>query len=124
MSENHHQTWPDVPVFDGHNDVLCRLWQHHRPDAVNAFLQGTASGQLDFPRLRQGNMAGGLFAAWAPGQASLAATADGTAARSAPLPVSLSEEVNATARDATFAMLALLLRIEQAAPAQIKICRS
>jgi len=124
MSENHHQAWPDVPVFDGHNDVLCRLWQHHRPDAVNAFLQGTSSGQLDFPRLRQGNMAGGLFAAWAPGHSSLAAVDDGNAARSAPLPVSLSEEANATARDATFAMLALLLRIEQAAPAQIKICRS
>ncbi|WP_033792740.1 dipeptidase [Pantoea septica] len=122
MSENHQQAWPDVPVFDGHNDVLCRLWQHHRPDAVNAFLQGTPSGQLDFPRLRRGNMAGGLFAAWAPGQASLDAADAQAVARSAPHLLSL--ETIAAARDATFAMLALLLRIEQASQEQIKICRS
>jgi len=122
MSENHQQSESEIPVFDGHNDVLCRLWQHHRPDAVSAFLQGTPSGQLDFPRLRQGKVAGGLFAAWAPGLAALDAADDKAVAKSAPHPLSLGD--NTAARDATFAMLALLLRIEQASPQQIKICRS
>nr|MBA2817321.1 Membrane dipeptidase (Peptidase family M19) [Candidatus Pantoea persica] len=86
MSENHQAAWPAVLEFDGHNDLLCRLWQHHRADAVNAFLQGTASGQLDFPRLRQGKMAGGIFAVWGPSHPTVAATMMEDAARNSPNP--------------------------------------
>lgn len=124
MAENHQAAWPAVPVFDGHNDVLCRLWQHHRADAVNAFLQGTASGQLDFPRLRQGKMAGGIFAVWVPSHPAVAATMMEDAARSAPNPLHFPQEIISAARDATFSMLALLLRIEQASQGKVKICRS
>ncbi len=46
------------PVFDGHNDCLLRL----PDDDPESFLTGRESGHLDFPRARDGNFAGGLFA--------------------------------------------------------------
>jgi membrane dipeptidase len=106
----------DIPVFDGHNDVLNKLWQHHQPDAVNAFFTGTKTGQMDLPRIRQGNMAGGIFATWVPSHPLIA--------RSAPDLADFPQEIINSARDATFSMLALLLRIEQASNGQVKICRS
>ncbi|WP_409074976.1 dipeptidase [Pantoea sp. C3] len=105
-----------IPVFDGHNDVLNKLWEHHQPDPVRAFLQGTDSGQMDFPRIRQGNMAGGIFATWVPTHPSVA--------RSEPDALDFPQEIVSAARDATFSMLALLLRIEAASAGKIKICHS
>ncbi|WP_409519777.1 dipeptidase [Pantoea brenneri] len=113
MSDRHAAA---IPVFDGHNDVLSRLWQHHLADPVNAFLQGTATGQLDFPRIRQGKMAGGIFAVWVPSHPVIA--------RSEPDPTHFPQEIINAAREATFSMLALLLRIEAASDGQVKICRS
>src|ERR1700681_2710039 len=55
-----------VPIFDGHNDVLLRLYRRGGTDAPRAFLEGEAKGQLDLPMARQGGFAGGLFAIFAP----------------------------------------------------------
>src|SRR6266702_4359155 len=59
-----------VPIFDGHNDVLLRLYRRGGTDAPRAFLegeaQGEAKGQLDLPMARQGGFAGGLFAIFVP----------------------------------------------------------
>jgi membrane dipeptidase len=55
-----------VPIFDGHNDVLLRLWRRGAPNAVKAFLEGETKGHLDFPKARQGGFAGGLFAIFVP----------------------------------------------------------
>ena len=49
-----------VPIFDGHNDVLLRLYRR------GAFLEGEGKGQLDLPTARQGRFAGGLFAIFVP----------------------------------------------------------
>jgi len=106
----------NIPVFDGHNDVLSKLCEQHPSDAVQAFLHGTERGHIDLPRIRQGAFAGGIFAAWAPTHPLVA--------RSAPEREPFPPEAISAARDATFAMLALLLRIEQAANGQVKICRS
>lgn len=116
MSDSPNVNRIAIPVFDGHNDVLNKLWQHHQPDAVNVFLNGTESGQMDFPRIRHGNMVGGIFATWVPSHPSVA--------RSAPDLSDFPHEIISHARDATFSMLALLLRIEQASQGQVKICRS
>jgi hypothetical protein len=51
-----------IPIFDGHNDVLLRLYQRGGTDAPRAFLKGEGNGQLDLPMARQGGFAGGLFA--------------------------------------------------------------
>ncbi|UQY44343.1 dipeptidase [Erwinia sp. PK3-005] len=58
--------------FDGHNDLLLRLWVNHADNPVQAFFNGREQGHLDFPRMRQGGFAGGLFAVFVPPVAWLA----------------------------------------------------
>ena len=55
--------------FDGHNDVLLRLWRHG-PGGVEAFLDGDTKGQLDLPRAQKGGMVGGLFAIFVPSESA------------------------------------------------------
>lgn len=55
-----------MPIFDGHNDVLLRLYQRSGTDAPRAFLEGEAKGHLDLPLAQQGGFAGGLFAIFVP----------------------------------------------------------
>ena len=55
-----------IPIFDGHNDVLLRLYRRTSAEAVAAFLQGEDKGHLDLPKVRQGGFAGGLFAIFVP----------------------------------------------------------
>jgi membrane dipeptidase len=59
---------PDpIPYFDGHNDVLLRLFQQKDGDAIADFLSGNGSkGHLDLPRARAGHFVGGLFATFSP----------------------------------------------------------
>lgn len=54
------------PTFDGHNDVLLRLWLKNTADPARDFVEGDGIGHLDLPRMRRGNMAGGFFAIFAP----------------------------------------------------------
>lgn len=55
-------------VFDGHNDVLLRLWTHAKEgsDPVAEFADGTTSGHIDAPRAKAGGLAGGLCAIYIP----------------------------------------------------------
>ena len=55
-------------VFDGHNDVLLRLWQRARggSDPVIEFMDGTDKGHIDAPRARAGGLVGGLSAIYVP----------------------------------------------------------
>ena len=55
-----------IPIFDGHNDVLLRLYRRSGTDAPRVFLQGEAEGHLDLPMAQQGGFAGGLFAIFVP----------------------------------------------------------
>lgn len=51
-----------MPVFDGHNDTLLRLYQH--PD--RNFGARMEVGHIDAVRAREGGMAGGMFAMFTP----------------------------------------------------------
>ncbi len=55
-------------VFDGHNDVLLRLWRNHKAggDPVAEFASGTSEGHIDGPRARKGGLAGGFCAIYIP----------------------------------------------------------
>ena len=55
-----------APVFDGHNDLLFRLWQKDPATAVLGFVDGEQGGQLDLPRMHDGGFAGGFFAVFVP----------------------------------------------------------
>ena len=55
-------------IFDGHNDVLLRLWQNQNAggDVIDEFMRGTAVGHIDAPRARLGGLAGGFCAIYIP----------------------------------------------------------
>jgi len=57
-----------IPVFDGHNDLLFRLWQKNSATAVSNFIDGEKEGQLDLPRMHDGGFAGGFFAMFVPSE--------------------------------------------------------
>lgn len=99
-----------VPVFDGHNDVLLRLFKETEHGAEQRFLDGLEGGHLDLPRMRKGGMVGGLFAIFVP--------SPGPASDDQPQVPSLQE-----AQAATLKMASILLRIERASAGQFRICR-
>ncbi|UNK39267.1 dipeptidase [Shinella sp. H4-D48] len=55
-------------IFDGHNDVLLRLWENAKAgaDPVAEFVEGTTLGHIDGPRARKGGLAGGFCAIFIP----------------------------------------------------------
>ncbi|MFN7104436.1 MAG: dipeptidase, partial [Pseudorhizobium sp.] len=55
-------------VFDGHNDVLLRLWRTAKAggDPVAEFMNGTTAGHIDAPRAKRGGLAGGFCAIYIP----------------------------------------------------------
>lgn len=55
-------------IFDGHNDVLLRLWEHagKGADPLAEFIDGTDKGHIDGPRACKGGLAGGFCAIYIP----------------------------------------------------------
>lgn len=111
-----------VPIFDGHNDVLSRLGRRGSAAAVSAFMTGEGAGHLDLVRARQGRFAGGLFAMFAPSprgpNANAGPTEDGS-----PAPVPATPDL-APAQQAVGGMLSVLLRIERQSDGRVRICRT
>jgi len=53
-------------IFDGHNDLLTRLWLSSVDDPVHDFIYGTLPGHLDLKRCQQAGWMGGLFSIFLP----------------------------------------------------------
>ena len=117
-------------VFDGHNDVLLRLFARGGGDAITSFLKGDGPGHLDLPRCLRAGFAGGFFAIFVPSDEpdekagrAMPALADFTSGvadlAEQPPPCSL-----ATAQAGTLAMAATLFRIEARSEGRLKVCRS
>jgi membrane dipeptidase len=119
-----HDALPPTPVFDGHNDVLLRLWKRGAGDPVAAFFDGADKAQLDLPRAIAGGFIGGLYAIFVPsGDLGLAAL--NTSMSSATYDVPLPSMVETTAaQHAVLAMASLLFRIERASQGRVRVCRS
>ena len=49
-----------IPVFDGHNDALTRLWLSDHPDPVHAFIHERLSGHLDLKRCQEAGFMGNV----------------------------------------------------------------
>lgn len=106
------QTCLPTPIFDGHNDLLLRLWMSAEPDPVGQFLYGTLPGHLDMARIEHGGFAGGLFAVFVPpAQFVKQTSADYDEALHDPLAI-------------THAQIALMHKIEAEAAGRAKICRT
>jgi membrane dipeptidase len=113
-----------VPIFDGHNDVLLRLYRRGGTNAARAFLEGGDKGQLDLPMAREGGFAGGLFAIFVPSSDG-AAGPNETPSRNVDAAALVAPAVELTVVQTTvFRMLSLLLRIERESQGQVRVCRS
>jgi membrane dipeptidase len=108
-----------IPVFDGHNDTLLRLYRSGSTDPASDFLKGTAKGHVDLPRARQGGFAGGFFAMFPPAPGKAVDPAGSVS--DVPLPPELSRE---DALAATLGMASILFRIERASDGAFAICRN
>lgn len=106
------------PVFDGHNDVLLRLWLKQGGDPVADFLNGDGKGHLDLPRMKAGGFAGGFFAIFAPAESEVLPDDDDV---NPPLAGQISQP-NALRK--TLEMASLLFRIEAASAGRFKVCRT
>jgi membrane dipeptidase len=54
----------NIPIFDGHNDAVLRLFQLVEP--IVAFRHRCGDGHLDLMRAKAGGFAGGIFACFIP----------------------------------------------------------
>ncbi|WP_332461098.1 dipeptidase [Acuticoccus mangrovi] len=108
-------------IFDGHNDVLLRLWQRDRTGA--RFLSEGTDGHLDLPRARRGGLAGGLFATFVP-DARPAAEGPAQRADGSLAPPSLAALDHERALAVTLSQLAIAFRVERASAGAVRICRS
>ena len=55
-----------IAVFDGHNDILLRLFSAAPEQREKIWLTGEGKGHLDLPRMQAGGFAGGMFAIYVP----------------------------------------------------------
>ncbi|MBO9656929.1 MAG: dipeptidase [Agrobacterium tumefaciens] len=102
-----------VPVFDGHNDVLLRLWRSGNASPETLLIEGDTVGHIDLPRAKKGGLAGGLCAIYVPSP-SMEKDANGD----------FSTPSEADALKATLGMAALLFRAEKQSNGALKVCRT
>ncbi len=107
-----------VPVFDGHNDTLLKLYQAKEADKEKLFIDGApADWHIDLPRAKKGGFAGGMFAIFPPSlekRRSLAKPSNDE-----PLPPQLPLDA---ATESTVGMASILFKLERAGA--LTICRS
>lgn len=116
-------TASSLPIFDGHNDVLTRLWKKSPKQAHELFLDGDGEGHLDLPRIQQGGMCGGFFAMWVPNEEDLDVHFDAMQGDSYDLPLP-SPVAQSEALQIALAQAAILIRIERESAGRVKICHS
>ncbi len=105
----------DIPVFDGHNDVLLECGYRSN----RSFFKESTNGHLDFPRMQRSNFAGGFFACFIPNEdsdGSLPDT-DGRPPLAAPLDTDYAYKV-------AMHQSAALFRWEEQSEGKLKIVRT
>lgn len=110
-----------LPVFDGHNDVLLRLFEKHVADPIGGFLAGGDAGHIDLPRARAGGFAGGLFAVFCPSPGTIDYAVLKQASYDLPLPEQLDIEA---AQRLTIGQVALFHRLAARSDGAVAVSRS
>ena len=100
-------------VFDGHNDVLLRLWRNAKDgsDPIVEFRDGTTHGHIDAVRARKGGLAGGLCAIYIPSGDLVLKAPDENGHYETPLSAPLQR---APSLDIALEMAAVALRLDRA----------
>lgn len=111
-----------IPIFDGHNDVLLRLYKSTSSDVVSDFLVGEERGHIDLKKARAGSFVGGFFAMYSPSTnfgSAMQQMTGGQYALPLPPPLPLEE-----ARKSVVGELAILMRIERGSQGSVAICKT
>lgn len=113
-----------IPVFDGHNDLLLRLFL--APERRGAVWQGCdRTGHLDLPRMRVGGFAGGMFAIYIPSPLSDDVADVERQMDNPPYALPLPPPVPLTvAQPMALAMAGHLLWLERASEGALRLCRT
>ena len=109
--------------FDGHNDLLYRLWSRHH-GRVAHWRDGKGAFHLDLPRMEQAGYCGAFFAIWVPDQFDALVDVDALmqgAQFDLPLPNPVDQSF---AQTVALNQASALIEIERLAPERFKICRS
>jgi membrane dipeptidase len=109
-----------TPIFDGHNDVLLKLYRPRRGQE-RSFFERADFGHLDLPRAEAGGFAGGFFAVYVPPPPSEQDDPDPelpSGAYEVPLPPQLGL---AYAQRTAFGMAATLFRIEAESQGRVRV---
>ena len=111
----------NIPIFDGHNDVLLRLYKSSSTDAVSDFLDGEDAGHIDLQKARAGAFVGGLFAMYSPSPGNFASLSKAMTGGSyaVPLPAPLPMD---DARKSVAGELAILMRIIRQSDGAVALC--
>src|SRR5215204_5616553 len=114
-----------LPIFDGHNDALLRLYRKG-PGSERLFFARGTEGHIDLPRARTGGFGGGFFAVFVPPETGESVPSNIEPYRTAqgyliPLPEPLDP---AYAERTAKGMAALLFRLEEASAGQVKVVRA
>ena len=113
----------NLVVFDGHNDVLLRLFNKQGNGVEQEFLTGEKNGQVDYPRSLAGGFAGGFFAIFVPSDEEIAGIEE--LMRGEAYDVPLSRPISAVdALPKALTMASVLLRIERQSGGRFKVCRT
>ena len=113
-----------IPVFDGHNDFLLRLYEHPK-DREALWLTGGKDGHLDLPRMQKGGFAGGFFAIYIPSPVAHDAPDYMEAMENPPFALPLPERIDhLTAQPIALAKAGHLMWMERVSEGRFKICRT
>lgn len=111
-----------IPVFDGHNDTLLRLYRQ-RQEGGPGFFDRSDRGHIDLPRAREGGFGGGFFAVFVPPERSADPPAPRSAEAGFSLPPPTPIDVGYAQR-LTLTMAAQLFRVEAESGSQVKVVRA
>jgi membrane dipeptidase len=112
-----------LPIFDGHNDTLLKLYLP-RPGEERSFFERATLGHIDLPRAEAGGLAGGFFAVYIPPPPQEQADPDpdlpsGAYERPLPPPLELGY-----AQRTALGMAATLFRLEAASAGRLRVVRT
>jgi len=112
-----------ISVFDGHNDVLLRLYKSTYSDVVSDFLDGEDAGHIDLKKARAGAFVGGLFAMYSPSPGNFSSLSKQMTGGSyaVPLPAPLPMD---DARKSVAGELAILMRIVRRSQGAVALCKT
>ena len=113
-----------IPVFDGHNDILLRLW--NAPGRRHEiWVTGEGRGHLDLPRMQAGGFAGGMFAIYVPSPEAVDLAEIEAVMNAPPYVLPLPEPVPlARAQEVALAMAGHLLGMARDSGGAFVLCRS